>query len=128
MRLTGRVEKGWGHEMIFESNDLYCGKLMQFDRAGAKSSMHFHMQKDETWHVISGAFVVRWIETETGSPCSQVLEVGDTWRNMPGVPHQLEAVQANSVIVEVSTPDSVADNYRVMPGDSQTAHAASPKQ
>jgi mannose-6-phosphate isomerase len=119
MRHTGRVEKGWGHELIFESNDLYCGKLLCFDKAGAKCSMHFHITKDETWHVISGSFVVRWIETSTGTMCSQVLETGDTWRNTPGMPHQLEAVEAHSVIVEVSTPDSVADNYRVQPGDSQ---------
>jgi mannose-6-phosphate isomerase-like protein (cupin superfamily) len=119
MRHTGKVPKGWGHELIFESNDLYCGKLLCFDRAGARSSMHFHLAKDETWHVISGSFVVRWIETEDASECSQVLEKGDTWRNTPGMPHQLEALEPNSVIVEVSTPDSVGDNFRIAPGDSQ---------
>ncbi len=119
MRQTGRVEKGWGHELIFESNDLYCGKLLCFHKPGAKCSMHFHLQKDETWHVISGAFVVRWIEPSDGTPCSQVLETHDTWRNLPGYPHQLESLEANSMIVEVSTPDSVSDNYRVSPGDSQ---------
>ena len=25
-----RVEKGWGHEIIFENNELYCGKLLVF--------------------------------------------------------------------------------------------------
>lgn len=121
MMSPGRVEKGWGHELIFESNDLYCGKLLCFDRVGAKSSMHFHLNKDETWHVISGAFVVRWIEPSDATSCSKVLEVGDTWRNLPGYPHQLEAVEAPAVIVEVSTPDHSSDNYRVQPGDSQRA-------
>lgn len=119
MRNTGMVPKGWGHELIFESNDLYCGKLLCFHKAGNRFSMHFHLHKDETWHVIEGCFVVRWIETGTAEECSQVLQKGDTWRNLPGMPHQLEAVEDNSVIVEVSTPDSVADNYRIRPGDSQ---------
>jgi hypothetical protein len=34
------------------------------------------------------------------------------------MPHQLECVEAGTVI-EVSTPDSVEDNYRVGKGDSQ---------
>jgi hypothetical protein len=34
------------------------------------------------------------------------------------LPHQLMCVEAGSII-EVSTPDSVEDNYRVEKGDSQ---------
>ena len=45
--------------------------------------------------------------------------MGDTWRNKPLVPHQLIAEVDNSKIIEVSTTDSVEDNYRVEPGDSQ---------
>jgi hypothetical protein len=35
------------------------------------------------------------------------------------MPHQLEAIEAGSSITEVSTPDSIEDNYRILPGDSQ---------
>jgi hypothetical protein len=35
------------------------------------------------------------------------------------MPHQLIALDDNSSITEVSTPDSVEDNYRIIPGDSQ---------
>jgi hypothetical protein len=35
------------------------------------------------------------------------------------LPHQLEALEDGSSITEVSTPDSVEDNYRIIPGDSQ---------
>ena len=41
-RLSGTVEKGWGIELIWATNDLYCGKLMVFNKPGAKFSMHFH--------------------------------------------------------------------------------------
>ena len=62
-RLTGPVEKGWGGEIIFATNDLYCGKLMYF-KEGAKFSMHFHDEKDETWFVLEGKFIVRGINTK----------------------------------------------------------------
>jgi hypothetical protein len=46
------------------------------------------------------------------------LNPGDTWRNTPLKPHQLVCIAAGTII-EVSTVDSVKDNYRVLPGDSQ---------
>ena len=59
------VPKGWGHEIIFENNELYCGKLLVF-KEGANFSMHYHLIKDETWYVQEGEFLYRWIDTETG--------------------------------------------------------------
>lgn len=117
MRHQGRVEKGWGHEEIFATNDLYCGKLLHF-KNDAKFSMHFHSEKDETWYVLSGKFVVHWINTLNAEVYSRELKPGMTWRNEPLCPHQLECIEAGTII-EVSTPDSVEDNYRVLPGDSQ---------
>lgn len=117
MRLEGNIEKGWGSEYIFATNDKYCGKFMNFHK-GAKFSMHFHAQKDETWYVLSGKFEVRYIQTKTAEVKSHLLKQGDTWRNEPLEPHQLICLEEGTII-EVSTPDSVEDNYRVMPGDSQ---------
>jgi len=117
MKLKGLVKKGWGHEYIFATNDLYCGKIMHFNK-GAKFSMHFHDQKDETWLVLEGKFEVKYIDTKDASVHSELLDQGDTWRNFPLEPHQLICIE-EGLIVEVSTPDSVEDNYRVLPGDSQ---------
>lgn len=117
LRLDGFVEKGWGHEYIFATNDKYCGKLLKFS-TGAKFSMHFHREKDETWYVLSGKFVVRYINTLNADTKEVELDVGDTWRNEPCEPHQLICLEEGTII-EVSTPDSVEDNYRVAPGDSQ---------
>lgn len=117
MRLEGFVTKGWGHELIWATNDKYCGKLMSFN-TGAKFSMHFHAQKDETWYVLSGKFLVRLINTADASQITTQLIEGSVWRNEPLRPHQLVCLEAGTII-EVSTPDSVEDNYRVMPGDSQ---------
>lgn len=118
-RLSGKVEKGWGSETIFATNDLYCGKLLNF-RTGSKFSMHYHMKKDETWYVLSGKFTVRWINTMNAAEHDYTLTRGDTWHNPPGMPHQLICLEEGT-IVEVSTPDSVEDNYRIGKGDSQDA-------
>lgn len=117
MRLEGKVEKGWGHEEIWCTNDKYCGKFMHFDK-GAKFSMHFHAIKDETWYVMNGEFEVRWIDTKNANYKTKRLSQGDVWHNPPLMPHQLICYEEGT-IMEVSTPDSVEDNYRVMPGDSQ---------
>lgn len=118
-RLKGHVPKGWGYELIWATNDKYCGKIMVFEKVGAKFSMHFHNEKDETWFVNSGKFKVRWIDTSNAMMFEKELNEGDTWHNPPLQPHQLEALEPNSSITEVSTPDSVEDNYRLIPGDSQ---------
>lgn len=120
-RLKGYVEKGWGHELIWATNNKYCGKMMHFN-AGARFSMHFHREKEETWYVQSGRFVVRWILTDTAEQREQELVEGDTWHNPPLFPHQLICIEEGTV-VEVSTADSVEDNYRVQPGDSQKSNS-----
>jgi quercetin dioxygenase-like cupin family protein len=117
MRLEGFVEKGWGHELIWATNDKYCGKLLKFN-TGARFSMHFHSVKEETWYVLSGEFQVRFIDTKTADEYLEVLKPGSVWHNNPLVPHQLICLEEGTII-EVSTPDSVEDNYRVAKGDSQ---------
>lgn len=116
-RLEGYIKKGWGSETIFATNDKYCGKIMSFNK-DAKFSMHFHKEKDETWLVVSGEFIVRYIDTTDAKVHETKLVGGDCWHNPPLFPHQIICVQEGSII-EVSTPDSVEDNYRIMPGDSQ---------
>jgi mannose-6-phosphate isomerase-like protein (cupin superfamily) len=117
MRLEGFVEKGWGHELIWATNDKYCGKLLKFNK-DAKFSMHFHSVKDETWYILDGRFEVHWINTRDATTDSRILIAGDTWRNEPLFPHQVICIEAGTII-EVSTPDSIEDNYRVGKGDSQ---------
>lgn len=118
-RLEGKVDKGWGYELIWATNDKYCGKIMVFEKVGAKFSMHFHKEKDETWFVNNGRFLLRWIDTNTAQLHEKELKEGDVWRNPPLQPHQLVAMMPNSSITEVSTADSVQDNYRISKGDSQ---------
>lgn len=116
-QLKGIQHKGWGTEDIWATNDKYCGKMLHFNE-GAKFSMHFHAEKDETWYVIEGRFIVKYIDTNTAEIHEKQLSTGDVWHNPPLLPHQLICLE-EGLICEVSTPDSVEDNYRVFPGDSQ---------
>ena len=120
-RYSGLVTKGWGYEYIFATNDLYCGKLLHFTKTGNKFSMHFHKNKDESWYVQSGSFTLRLIDTSTGAINESILNTRDSIRIEPLVVHQLIALEDNSEIIEVSTADCAEDNYRVMPGDNQSA-------
>jgi mannose-6-phosphate isomerase-like protein (cupin superfamily) len=118
-RKSGVDQKGWGYEMIWATNDKYCGKIMVFTREMAQTSMHFHREKDETWFVNSGKFKVKWIDTKDSKLYEQELAEGSTWHNPPLQPHQLICLTKEGSVTEVSTPDSVEDNYRIGPGDSQ---------
>jgi mannose-6-phosphate isomerase-like protein (cupin superfamily) len=112
-----KVPKGWGEEIIICNHDLYCGKILVF-KQGAKFSMHYHMIKDETWYVNYGEFIYRWIDTETASIKEVILKKGDTVRQRPGQPHQLECLEEGEIF-EVSTEHFDSDSYRVWKGDSQ---------
>jgi len=116
-QLEGFVKKGWGHEYIFATNDKYCGKLLNFNK-GAMFSMHFHKDKDESWLVLNGEFDILTIDTKDASITKTRMKKMDSMRIKPCVPHQVICIEQGT-IVEVSTPDSVEDNYRVAKGDSQ---------
>lgn len=112
MRLEGKVEKTWGYEDIIITNDLYCLKYLVFKNK-SKSSMHFHMNKHETWKVVVGSFQVHVLDMKDCSITTHVLNTGDTWINEPMKAHQLESLEDDSIIMEVSTSDSIEDNYKV---------------
>ena len=71
-RLDGFINKGWGSELIWATNDKYCGKLLKFNK-DARFSMHFHAEKDESWYVLDGLFKVVFIETQDASQHEAVV-------------------------------------------------------
>lgn len=120
-RFNGFVKKGWGYEYIFATNDLYCGKILHFSSKGNKFSMHFHAEKDESWYVTSGSFILRLLDHRDATVKESILSKGDSIRIFPLTIHQVEALEDDSELFEVSTADCDEDNYRVRPGDNQVA-------
>jgi mannose-6-phosphate isomerase len=97
-----KVEKPWGHELIWSKTDRYAGKIL-FVKAGESLSLQFHKVKDEAWYVLSGR-----AELELGAPGERVLNreivaAGAAFHFPPGTVHRLTAVE-DTTILEVSTP------------------------
>lgn len=120
LQKTGKIDKGWGFEIVWSNNESYCGKLLVFTKVGAKTSMVFHKEKRKSWFVNAGKFKVTYIDVTSGQVKEAILEEGKTADFAELSPHQIEALHPNSVIFEVSTADYIEDRFRLSPGDSQT--------
>ena len=108
-----RVEKVWGHELIFHNNDEFCGKLLVFPKSGSCFSMHYHMLKNEAWYVQSGSFEFEWIDTEEGQLYHEMIREGHCVDINRGQPHRLTSMTSDSIIFEVSTQHFDSDSYRI---------------
>jgi mannose-6-phosphate isomerase len=97
-----RVEKPWGHELIWAVSETYCGKLL-FVKAGAALSLQFHNEKDESWLVQSGRAKLEL--GDVGQPVlnEEVISAGAAFRYRPGTVHRITALE-DTTILEVSTP------------------------
>ena len=109
-----RVDKPWGHELIWALTDVYCGKLL-FVRAGHSLSLQMHREKDESWLVQSGRAKVELGREGDGALAVNEVEPGEAFRFPPGTVHRITAIE-DTTILEVSTPqlDDVVrleDNY-----------------
>ena len=108
-----KVEKLWGHELWIHNDSQYCGKLLVFPKEGNNFSMHYHMIKNETWYVQEGKFQYDWIDTKNAKLHRTIIKEGDVIYVEKGKPHQLTALENNSIVFEVSTEHFDDDSYRV---------------
>ena len=111
------IKKGWGNEIWMVNNKKYCGKILNFHKS-SKFSMHYHLNKDETWYVNKGEFIFRYINGDNAEVVEQILKEKESIRIPPGLPHQLECKGGGSII-EISTQHFEEDSIRVWKGDSQ---------
>ena len=117
-RIEGKKDHGWGFEIAWANKDKYCGKLLIFNAPGAKTSMHFHKEREKSWFINAGVFQLRYIDIKTAELKQLTLKEGDTHTMHPLTPHQLIAMSPEAMIIEVSTPEVENDNYKIGPGDS----------
>lgn len=97
------VPKPWGHEVIWAHTPLYVGKILHI-KAGQALSVQYHNQKDETIHLLRGEMIYRVGDGDAGGPLREVsLSAGESFRNEPGMVHQMEAV-TDCDVLEASTP------------------------
>ncbi|MFN2470657.1 MAG: cupin domain-containing protein [Gaiellaceae bacterium] len=97
-----RVEKPWGHELVWATGEDYCGKLL-FVRAGESLSLQFHRVKHESWYVQLGRAELELGGTGDAVLSREVVGPGAAFRLPPGTVHRVRALE-DTTILEVSTP------------------------
>ena len=107
-----RVEKPWGHEILFAVTEKYIGKIL-FIKKGHRLSLQYHKQKDETLYCLKGRASLI-IENRDISDILPLVP-DRSYRIEPMTVHRVEAIK-DTTLVEVSTPEGedvvrVADDY-----------------
>jgi mannose-6-phosphate isomerase len=97
-----KVEKQWGHELIWALTDTYCGKLL-FVKAGQSLSLQFHREKDESWLIHDGRVKLELGEVGETVLKQEVVGAGAAFHYKPGTVHRVTALE-DTTILEVSTP------------------------
>ena len=99
---TRRVDKPWGHELIWAHADRYVGKILVIE-TGRRLSLQRHEIKDESILVLSGRLRL-FLEDDDGVVRTQELGPGDHRRVRTGRIHRYESIE-RCELVEVSTPE-----------------------
>ncbi|MEW5854393.1 MAG: cupin domain-containing protein [Myxococcota bacterium] len=96
-----RVEKPWGHELIWAHTDRYVGKVLHI-KAGHALSLQYHIVKDETLHCLSGQME---LELDEGKGFyKRMLNPGESYHVKPGTKHRMTAI-TDTDILEASTAE-----------------------
>ena len=98
-----RVDKPWGHELIWAHTDRYVGKLISIE-PGKRLSLQYHERKDESVFVLSGVLRLH-LENEAGELEVRDLSPGEHQRVRVGRKHRFEALDDVVEVLEVSTPE-----------------------
>ena len=97
-----RVEKPWGHELIWAHTDRYVGKVLVIE-AGRRLSYQYHEIKDESIRVLSGRLRLT-LENDHGVDEEHELGPGDDAHVATGRRHRYAAIE-RCELMEVSTPE-----------------------
>lgn len=99
-----KIQKPWGHELIFAHTDKYVGKILHIN-AGCALSLQYHNTKDETIMVQYGRIQLEHFK-RGDQKNKKILDMvpGDIFHIQPGLVHRMTACQ-DADIVEVSTPE-----------------------
>ncbi|MBA2756672.1 MAG: hypothetical protein WKF78_04860 [Candidatus Limnocylindrales bacterium] len=97
-----RVEKPWGHELIWAHTDRYVGKVLVIE-TGRRLSLQRHAIKDETILVREGRLRL-YLEGADGVVRAEELGPGEHRHVPTGRIHRYEAIE-RCELIEVSTPE-----------------------
>lgn len=94
------LHRDWGEEIFIADCLHYLGKILRM-KAGTAGGLQYHVEKDETFHLVSGRAIVR---SDNGHGQLQVTMMlpGESYHIPPGAVHQVEAIE-DCVYFEAST-------------------------
>jgi mannose-6-phosphate isomerase-like protein (cupin superfamily) len=98
-----RIEKPWGHEIVWAHTERYVGKILHV-RAGEALSLQYHRTKEETLRVLSGCLRLEYAAGPDAPLASVELGPGEGWHVPPGTRHRMTALEDTDVL-EASTPE-----------------------
>ena len=98
-----RVEKPWGHEIIWAETDRYAGKILHIE-PGHALSLQYHERKAESILVLKGRLHLHVAASREDPVEVRVLDEGEAFDIVPGTVHRFEARESVD-LVEVSTPE-----------------------
>lgn len=110
-----KVDKTWGYELIRVNNkeEDYCSKILYIN-AGKSTSMHYHLNKHETFYVRTGTLTIITLDPMNAEPQTTKLQEGECMEIPRGMAHQLCALESADVeFDETSTYSADSDSYRV---------------
>ena len=97
-----RVDKPWGHELIWARTDRYVGKILHV-RAGEALSLQYLRVKDETIMVLTGRMQLIYF-AEGEPPRTRELTPREPFHVPSGMRHRMIAIDDTDVL-EVSTTE-----------------------
>ncbi len=97
-----RVEKPWGHELIWAETARYAGKVLVIE-TGRRLSLQYHERKLESILVLSGRLRL-WLEGDDGDIRIEELGPGQARLIQVGRTHRFEAID-RAELLEVSSPE-----------------------
>jgi len=112
-----KVEKDWGYELWLVNNkdENYCGKIL-FIKKGESTSMHYHVDKHETFHVIAGVLRVDMLRDKNKPdlhPFTITCKEGESMEMKRERAHKLMAVEGDVTLIEISKFHRDEDSHRL---------------
>ena len=112
-----KVEKDWGGEIWLANNlsEDYCGKILHI-KEGKSTSMHYHVDKHETFHVLEGTLRVDMLwdrDNPEAHPFTMTCKRGESMEMERNRAHKLMAEREDVTLIEISKFHKDEDSYRL---------------
>ena len=103
MQMSRKIDKPWGHELLWAHAADYAAKILHIKR-GEKLSLQYHERKEETMFLYSGRMLLI-LEDDGGILREIYVQAGEAYHIRAGRRHRMIALDEDCEVFEVSTND-----------------------